>query len=182
MPQGSLTLTTGVTTKTEGMCVQTCGVVHQQLPLPSAAVGITQHGPVVMAIANGQMMQKWVHLVMNVCSADGCLTRAHFYNHSQHRTPEGLHITWSTLQPTCRRFLIFTGICFNSSYCKVTVCVFHQFKVVNTRRRSWWIKTRQNRQGFGVWMQVTSISHPLSSCPLSTAVLSAWITQTSQRG
>lgn len=45
---------------------------------PSAAVCITQHGPVVMAIATGQMMWKWVHLVMNLSSADGCLTRVHF--------------------------------------------------------------------------------------------------------
>ena len=57
---------------------------------PSAAVCITRHGSVVMAIATGQMMQKWVHLVMNLSSADGCLTRVHFETIHNMEPPEGL--------------------------------------------------------------------------------------------
>lgn len=42
-----------------------------------------------MAIATGQMMREWVHLVMNVSSADGCSTRVHLQTvlHTQHPPP-----------------------------------------------------------------------------------------------
>lgn len=75
----------GVTTKREGgpACPEGGrgrggGTYVKNFHFPSAAVCITQHGPVVMAIATGQMMRMWVHLVMNFSSADGCLTRVHF--------------------------------------------------------------------------------------------------------
>lgn len=85
----------GVTTKRHRTCVSGGGderredIYVNNFHFPSATVCITQHGSVVMVIATGQMMQKWVHLVMNLSSADGCLT--HFETiHNIEPPPEGL--------------------------------------------------------------------------------------------
>lgn len=85
---------------------------------PSAAVCITPHGSVVMAIATGQMMGKRVHLVMNLSPADGCLTRVHFQTIHNMEPLRGYNSTSSTLQLMYCRSLI-SDIFFNPSCCKV---------------------------------------------------------------
>ena len=87
MPRGSLALVMWMMGSQQGkrglVCPEGGGgwlvlVYINNFHFPSAAVCIAQHGSVVMAIATGQMMQKWVHLVMNLRSADGCWNMVHF--------------------------------------------------------------------------------------------------------
>lgn len=172
MPQGSLALlmwTMGVTTKKVRTCVSRGRkgrgryIYVNNIYIPSGAVCITQHGPVVMAIATGQMMQMRVHLVMNLSSADGCLTRVH----SPFATwkPEALQQylkysaadVWMGTNPT--------HVTFSLSHHVTRLCLLHQLirrnlgKADETRPRVYWINA-------------SHLYFLTSSCPLLTAVSS----------
>ena len=112
--------------KREDLCVQReggGGVIYvNNLHFPSAAVCITQHGFVVMVIATGQMMWKWVHLVMNFSSADGCLTGVHFQTIHNVGPPRGSNSTSSTAADVLKVTNFhadISDIFFNSSCYKV---------------------------------------------------------------
>lgn len=128
---------------------------------PSAAAGITHHGRVVMVTANGQRMGQWVRLVMNLRPADGCLTGVHFFssNRSQRGTPEGptlplVRCSW--------RFLISTGVCCDSSRCKVAVLCLSQ---IRSNKHVEVKKSQGETRRFQVESDLFLTSCPLVLCP-----------------